>query len=178
MLFLKCFEHFTEKEVDFKLVINKPDNKIYNLAIDDIIYYVEFSLYEKNIWLREYDTKKGELEQVNKNPFNIVSGITQVTKDFIKNNNPNAIFIQHIPMNNENQYKPQLNKRAKINYNYLKNISGYKLEYYNQLTSGQLTTVCYMVKPTFIEKYPFAEFAKNYLFDDKGKRIRFSKLII
>jgi hypothetical protein len=173
MLFLKCFEHFTEKEVEIKLVINKLDNKIYNLVIDDIIYYVEFSLYENNIWLREYDTKKGELEQVNKNPFNIVSGITQVTKDFIKNNNPNALFIPHIPMNNENQYKPQLNKRAKINYNYLKGIVGYKLEYYNELISGQLTTACYMVKPAFAEIYPFSEFAKQYLLDDNGKHIRY-----
>ena len=171
MKYIKCFEEINiiPKESIFQIVLNKPDNIIYNIDIDGIIFYVDFSKYKNtNVWLEEYDVKSEEhnFEQLNKKPLNIINGVTNIIKDFIKNNNPDALIIPNIPMDNETEYKNELNKRARINHIFLK-LNNYVIEYHNEFKSGYLTTVCYIVKPEFLKDNPFIKIVD--MFDPKHK---------
>ena len=85
---------------------------------------------------------------------NIISTITDITHDFIRKVNPNAIIIHHIPMRRETEETKKLNYRALLNYQYLKHIPGYELIYYNMI-GYKSNTICYMVKPEFLKKNPF-----------------------
>jgi hypothetical protein len=151
--FEKYFEEldFSRKNIDFTIVDSSDGFVDYLFEVDDITYDVGFDKEFDNFWTRSYENSEHtELDhsQSNKNPLKIVSAVTNVTEDFIKKYNPDAIIIYHVKMKNEKCPVDKLNKRAKINYYYLKDIKGYNLVYYNQLgiTGEVKTTNCILYK--------------------------------
>lgn len=112
-------------------------------------FYVSFvkSASFVGVWLREYDTASGELEQLNSGkPKEIISCVTAITKDFIERFNPNNVLILHIPMDNEQGDSPYPNKRARINYRYLSQIGGYSIRMFNIFKHNYIYTVTVMSK--------------------------------
>ena len=152
MKYLKYFEN----QFEYNLVTDKPNEKVYDTIIDGIDYYSKYYLYKNNVWVHDYNYSSNH--EINKhrrkNPDNIISTITDITHDFIRKVNPNAIIIHHIPMRRETEETKKLNYRALLNYQYLKHIPGYELIYYNMI-GYKSNTICYMVKPEFLKKNPF-----------------------
>lgn len=139
MKYLKFFEEldFRRGNISFRRKRSSDDGFVeYLTTVDNIKYYIIFEREFDNFWTREYDAIHSGLGylQTNKSPLKIVSAVTDITEDFIQKNNPDAIIINHINMKDEDPQMYKLNKRSRINYHYLKDISGYDLLYYNQLS--------------------------------------------
>ena len=127
----------------------------YRFKIDDIILNVRFDHYrffkEFKYYCRSYDTleENSDLQPyalINKNPYAVLETVNKITQDFINEYKPDVISIQHLTKNGERLKWNTLNQRAKANYKYLKNIEGYKLNYF---TSDYVDTNCYMSKNDF-----------------------------
>lgn len=153
--FKKYFEEldFSRNHSDFTMVDSYDSLAEYLSMVDEIEYQIVFEKKFDNFWTRDYENAEhigSGYSQTNKNPLKIVSAVTNVTEDFIKKYNPDAIIIYHINMINEICEIDKLNKRAKINYYYLKDIKEYNLVYYNQLTGNNndrvRTTNCILYK--------------------------------
>jgi hypothetical protein len=155
--FEKYFEEldFSRKDSDFTMVDSSDDLVDYLFEVDDITYEVQFDRIMKtvefdNLWTRSYENaehNKWYTSQSNKNPLRIINTVTNITEDFIEKYNPDAIIMYHTNMKNETCPVDKLNKRAKINYYYLKDIKGYNLVYYNQIRGNEVrTTNCILYK--------------------------------
>ena len=110
-------------------------------------FYVSFVKAHsfEGVWLREYDTASGELEQINSGkPREIIGCVTAITRDFISRLSPTAILILHIPMDNEHGESDYPNKRARINYSYLSRIEGYSIRTFNVFKHDQPYTITVM----------------------------------
>ena len=86
------------------------------------------------VWLREYaeETDRTENIFIGKNATRIFPILKDITEDFIKQEYPDMIVIPHLSMSNEEgKILNTLNKRARYNYQELKKIQGYHLQYYN-----------------------------------------------
>lgn len=152
MKFIKTYEEltFTQNDTTFKRI---GDTK-YTTIVDDIEYKVSFDKafidYYNSCWTREYDIKNKDIgfSQVNKNPLKIVNAITNVTKDFLKEKSVEVLIIQHVNMKGENNIKG-INKRAKINSYYLKQLDGYNVQYLDMISSysnNSVSTMCLLYK--------------------------------
>lgn len=155
MKYLKLYEEldFRRGNSSFRRKKRHSDAFVeYLSTVDGIKYEISFERQFGNFWTRDYENAEHvgfDYSQTNKNPLKIISAVTDVTEDFIKKYNPDAIIIHHINMKNEICETDKLNKRAKINYYYLKDIKGYNLVYYNQLTGNNQevrTTNCILYK--------------------------------
>lgn len=151
MKYLKLYELFSDKHIPFTLTGISDNFCKYSFVADDDKYDCIFS-FSKTVryWERfYYNSSRSDsmpYDEVNKNPYNIVSTITNITIDFLNRFNPNILTIDHIYMDNEKFQKEKLNKRANINYQYLKNyLTGYKIDYYNIFGS----TICLIYKEGF-----------------------------
>jgi hypothetical protein len=147
MKYLKLFE-----EIDFTLDKNKFVY-LYNTTIQNIPFYVRFlATIKNNVYIRRYgkDSTEEEFKTGYGKKEAILSGITEITLHFIEDVNPNCIVIPHMSMIFEEGKLEGLNKRAKMNYEYLKNISGYHLEYYNSIYLSnkveKTLTYCFIIK--------------------------------
>ena len=163
MKYIKFFENLDifKKTYEDNYVVS------YSFSFEELIFDVHFTkfkyrrpkdfskylcLNDYNIYNREYNVRSNDsFKLINKNrPFKIISIVTEITKKFIDEYNPDVIKIYHIDNNLENSEKSyDLNNRAKLNYRYLKNIKNYKLEYYNT----KYCTVLYMFKPNIDISY-------------------------
>ncbi len=155
---MKYMKYFEEIELSAR---NKPFNKIsdkrYEFTTDELTYIVDFipSFIKqyKSCWSRQYDLKTNreiEFHQSNKNPYNILSTVTEITENFLKEKNVEVLIITHTLMNSEECPIDKLNKRARVNYQYLKSIDGYQIRYFNQELfsgNGSVSTNCIMFKP-------------------------------
>lgn len=151
MKYLKLFE-----EIDFTLDKNQFVY-LYKTIIDDIPFYVRFLKSVKNkVYVRRYneDSPEDKFKTGYGKKEAILAGITDITKQFIKDVKPNCVIIPHISMKFESGELNEPNKRAKMNYEYLKNIAGYNLEYYNTLykSNGEEKTLtyCFLTKDGYI----------------------------
>lgn len=176
MKWIKLFEEleFTATKDKFELLINGKNIKKYSIKVDEDNYIVEFSKMIDNIWLRDYDDELNSRSnpiEVNKKPLAILNAITSITKDFIKNNNPGGIIIEHISMESEKKYKNILNKRANINKRYLSQIPNYELHYYNELVPNGIKTITYMTTKENFLTNPFDLLAKKYFYPGKYRKI-------
>jgi hypothetical protein len=136
--FEKYFEEldFSRKNSDFTMVDSSDNFVEYLSLVDDITYQILFEREFDDFWTRSYENAEHDkwyTSQTNKNPLRIVNAVTNITEDFIEKYNPDAIIMHHMNMKNEMCSIDKLNKRAKINYYYLKDIKGYNLVYYNQI---------------------------------------------
>ena len=141
MKYIKLFELFENpKKVEFTFKKINDNQYGYYFNVKNIHFGVYFSGIN-GLWDRFYFRIKKPIgdntktfDMANK----IISSVTYITNDFIKKYNPTILEIAHIPMENEDNLDgTSLNKRAFINYQYLKNLpiikSGkYELRYYNK----------------------------------------------
>jgi len=165
MKYIKLFEAFDLPEkINFKS-IKSVDNIEYDFNIDNYEFRVSFKLDDDDItWERSYKViNYGEGYQTFDSKDNmakkIVSAVNYITNDFINQNKPDIVYINHILM----EYKDEngkllkkevmssnnLNKRARINYQYLKNLDcikndKYGLKYFNFINSTEGYTACYI----------------------------------
>jgi hypothetical protein len=147
MKYIKLFE-----EIDFTLDKNKFVY-LYRFTIDELDFYVRFlkSIKDK-VYIRRYnvDTPQDTFKTGYGKKDAILRAVSDITIQFIKDVKPNCIVIPHIGMSFEEGDLNEPNKRAKMNYEYLKNISGYYVEYYNTLyKSGnkeKTMTYCFLSK--------------------------------
>ena len=140
---------------DYNIPYTKLDTNMgvkYRFEIEDILLNVKFEHYKFFTKIKYYnrsynivDDEKHPYALINKNPYAILETVTKITEDFIKEYNPDVILIQHLTKNNEKLGWGKLNQRAKANYKYLKNIEGYKLNYFEK--DGD--TYCYLSKINF-----------------------------
>ncbi len=144
---------FTKSVSTFKRV-DKSNSVKYTTNVDRIKYSVHIdkaftSLY-KSTWTRSYDDVSNTdfgYSQVNKNPLNIINAITNITEDFLVYKNVDVLIIQHVNMDNENSIIDCINKRAKINYKYLKDIKNYNIIYFNMIAQKiSLATTCLLYR--------------------------------
>jgi hypothetical protein len=156
MKYLKSF--FEELDLSNRnITFDKIKEDSYEFTTDELTYKVDFipsfTKEYKSCWSRQYDLKANReigFHQSNKNPFKILSTVTEITKDFLKEKDVEVLIIMHTLMENENCPIDKLNKRAKINYQYLKAIDEYQIKYFNQpfFLSGDksVCTNCIMFK--------------------------------
>jgi hypothetical protein len=133
MRYLKLFETFEKPKWQMNI-----DNGIYNyyFNIQDMWFHLTFKKVKTldNVWERNYEeeTRKTQDIFLGKNAAAIFPVIKDITEDFIKQEYPDMIVMEHLPMRNEEGEVLQvLNKRAKYNYVGLKTIIGYHLQYFN-----------------------------------------------
>jgi len=153
--FLKTFE-----ELDFKvsnIKFNRIKDRLYRFTTDgltyDVIFTPSFADNYKSAWSRLYDISSNteiDFFQSNKNPLKIVSAVNIITESFLKEKDVEVMIIIHVLMENEKCPIDKLNKRAKINYEYLRKIPNYNLRYFNQpyFVNGDecITTNCIMYR--------------------------------
>lgn len=152
MKYIKLFELFEEpKEVNFELKKISNEQYVYYFNIEELKFGVYFNLYGE-IWERSY-YRIGKNFSENDKPFGlanrIISSVTYITNHFIKKFKPIMIAIFHIPMEGEINLDKELNKRARINYEYLMRSlfitsNKYELRYYNFYNS--IAKLCLIVK--------------------------------
>lgn len=165
MKYIKLFEAFDlPGKVNF--TVNNYDNLIkYKFNIDNYQFSVNFKLDDDDItWERTYTVNNfgysyrtfNSKENMAKK---IVSAVNYITNDFIKKYKPDIIYINHILMEykddsgkllkREVMSSNKLNKRARINYQYIKNIDcikngEYDLKYFNFIQNSNGYTACYI----------------------------------
>lgn len=165
MKYIKVFDNFSEllftKSHEDKYVVS------YEFKIEDDIYDVHFKIYENNYYQREYNLRRNrDFDLVNKNPYLIIKTVSNITKKFIEDYSPDIIEIPHI--SDKNSKKNEMNMRAKLNYRYLKNINGYKFDYFYYSRLSTFSAVILYLSKNEIniydnEKYPIINNKiKNY----------------
>lgn len=125
-------ELFDTSHLEYKLVSKSENYYTYEFDIEDREIICEFKNCDKGIWERVYSVN-GRFNVLINNPFKVVSTITEITMDFIRKENPEAIVIIHIPIDGEIIKGREKNKRARINYKFLSKSlpSEYQLYYFN-----------------------------------------------
>ncbi len=152
MKYLKLFEEYN---VSYTKKISNG-RIYYYFTLDELKYRVEFRHYIfDNTYAREYEVMDNvrmfSYNLVNKNPYSIVETVSNITKDFINEYKPNAIKIYHVSEIGRTQKNNELNSRAKLNYRYLKNIKGYKLNYFKSNCSS--STILIISKIGYYKAY-------------------------
>ena len=96
MKYLKLLEDYN---VPFKELPNKNDNIEFLFTIDKDNFKVVFIETKNNVYERSYkriNAPGHSYSTVNGNPYKIIETVTNITKDFIKNYDPNAIVISQL----------------------------------------------------------------------------------
>jgi len=120
--------------------------------------YISDNEPEKEIimWCRDYGLRLScnsisivELNLLPNQLLDLIAIVTDITLDFIKRNDPEILAINHDNMGQEEVGHSNMNKRSKINYQFLKNKvpTGYSITYYasgNEHFSN--VTICYIYK--------------------------------
>lgn len=167
--YLRLFE-----ELNFGLT---PINFTKKVDSDRVEYFFNFEGFDwhvifnhigkSNKWTRDYDVDSKNYKssfdyssgfiQVGKNALKIISIISYITKKFIEEYSPECITIWHMNMKGEKCLISNMNKRSKINFNFLsKNITGYTFNYYSGIgynKESSNSTFAVICKKGFEEKY-------------------------
>lgn len=105
MIYLKYFEELelTNRKIQYE----KINDTVYQFTTDELIYQVAFtpSLTKKykSCWERGYDLLHNQdidYYQANKNPYNILSTVTEITKNFLQEKNVEVLIVLHMLMKN------------------------------------------------------------------------------
>lgn len=158
MKYIKLFEELNfDRNIPIDFKTNIGNNKIeYKFFFTERLFCVKFGRYDfKNLdtkedytlWERSYGLqypnglmKTNELHLKLNKLMDLISIVSDITIDFIKNNNPGILLIKHENMEEEYDNKKieivdygKMNKRSKINYQFFKNklSSKYKISYYS-----------------------------------------------
>jgi hypothetical protein len=160
MKYLKIFEAF---DLNNKVIYSKKEleNLItYKTSINGIEFLISFYNKGIGVYERVYNsTQSTDFETFNNLAKPIISTISYITNEFIKEYNPKVLEISHISTKKKDKngilYSVEnrediLNKRARLNYHYLSQIdlikNGiYKIEYF----PGFYSTDCFIYKPIY-----------------------------
>jgi hypothetical protein len=139
MKYIKIFEFFVN--IPFVKSYEDKYSVTYSFTLDNDICDVHFVRKPNNVYERQYNFRKNrELDLVNKNPYLIINVVTNITQSFINEYSPDILVISHV--SDKKSVKNELNMRAKLNYRFLKNIKGYKFDYFYYYS----TVVLYLSK--------------------------------
>ena len=160
MKYLKIFEAF---DLPDKVIYNKKELKnliIYKTSIKGIEFLISFYNKDIGVYERVYNTTQSTyFETFNNLAKQIISIISYITNEFIKEYNPKVLEISHISSKKKDKNgvihsiedrEDILNKRARLNYYYLSQIDlikngTYKIEYF----PGFYSTDCFIYKPIY-----------------------------
>jgi hypothetical protein len=103
---MKYLRHFEELQVrNRKIKFDKISENIYEFTTDGSTYIVDFipsfTKNYKSCWARQYDLKSNKniaFHQSNKNPYNIISTLTEITEDFLREKDVEILIIMHTLM--------------------------------------------------------------------------------
>jgi len=151
MKYIQIFETFSN--LPFNKTYEDKYSVTYSFTLDNDICDVSFTKNPNNVYERQYNFRKNkELSLVNKNPYLIIYNVTNITKNFISEYSPDILVISHV--SDKKSKKNEMNMRAKLNYRFLKNIEGYKFDYFYYYS----TVILYLSKNEVNiydeEKYP------------------------
>lgn len=179
--YIKLYELFSikAKYPYEKLDSTEEDEIIYTFNTGNYIYDVIFTKH-KDGWEAEHKIGNpftyARLKLTNDNVYGITSTVIHITKEFITDYNPNYLLILYIgtPDEDSKDYDEskikKINKRARLQSNYLKQIEGYTAKYYYRInnhssskTRGNIETLCVFYKngydltnaEIFIKEYQF-----------------------
>ncbi len=139
----------------YKLELIKQESKywLYSFKSDNNEYIVEFKCGEFG-WEAQHSTKSGYSIAYqhfhlayDSNTLKVTKTIIAALEDFLEKNKPESVFIGYIPAKEDiakkvinNIYVPvkynPMNKRARLQFNYLKQIEGYKCQYFYKISGA------------------------------------------
>jgi hypothetical protein len=152
MRYIKLFELFSIKaSYPYEEVEAQDSNKyvIYSFKTDKYIYDVIFEKF-KDGWQAEHKIGNpytyAKLKLTSDNVFKITSTVMHITQKFLEEKTPNYLVILYVGTpdetedpNNKDITKEKINKRARLQSNYLKKIEGYTPKYYFRINPHQGT---------------------------------------
>jgi hypothetical protein len=154
MKYLKLFEEFNIPDIDKRV---KTDKVKYDFDFYGNLMFVTFYKTNDNVYERTYGKAKGEsYSMMNKNPFELLTIITYITKMFIEEYNPDCIQILHINKQGEKISTEDINARAKLNKRFLSKIPNYVLDYYSlpNIDNYSDLTIVQLRKPEYNRYVP------------------------
>ena len=152
MKYLKLFENY-KKEIHH-------DTIYYFFNIDELNFSVSFIQAYVNKLENTYEriyktiTKENEFAEVNKNAYEIIRNVTNITNLFLEEYKPNILIIDHIKSSKDTEDKNIMNLRAKLNYKFLNksNITNnYNFNYFND--TMHTSTILILSKKITRHKY-------------------------
>ena len=166
MKYIKLLELFSIKDCyPYKNIPTvNPSYVIYNFSTDNYIYDVEFERL-KDGWSAEHKIGNPFIIKKHKltydNVYRVTSTVIYITQEFIKKENPNFLIMNYVgtPTEMEETSINKMNKRSRLQNNYLKQIDGYTPKYYyrSHPETGMLQTACLFYKNSYdfikIEEY-------------------------
>lgn len=153
MKYIKIFELFELKPYyNYKLIPSvNPSFVVYSFDTDNYTYVVEFERVLDG-WSGLHEIGNpfiiNRYKLTNDNALKVTSTVICILKDFISNNDPNFIYFNYIPTDNEdaNSFN-KMNKRSILQSHYLKQIKGYNSVYFHGSDNrGKLRTLCLFYK--------------------------------
>ena len=183
MKFIKSInELFDSKPYELELVEQSDKYWKYLFKTDKYEYKVEFT-YDELGWQASHSNAnyRGFLntphhELTKDNALRITQTVISALKDFLDKKKPESVILEYIPTkqdiakkrNDIDRYVDvpynRMNKRSRLQYNYLQNLDGYKIKYYYRVTGSYLVkTIGYIYKnnmstQTFDAKMAYYDF--------------------
>jgi hypothetical protein len=135
MNYLKLFEDFEDFEYPVWQMHVEDGIYHYYFRLQRMWFYLTFTTVKKlsGFWSAKYSEETDRTENIflGKNALKIFPVLASIIEDFIKQEYPDVIVMRNVSLPNEVGVLQGLNKRARYNYEYLKKIQGYHLQYFN-----------------------------------------------
>ena len=162
MQYIKTFEELKfEPNYDIEWTKEQTDwGYEYSFEIEGKVVKVTFDKVLENMFPNMYERefKSGyNFDMLNIGADKVLSVVTAITFEFLKEYNPDCLIIHHINADKEKTSSDKLNKRARASYRYLQNIKGWNLKYFGQKfinSNGSIVTICFIYNKIFF-RIPF-----------------------
>lgn len=132
MKWLKLFEDYNS---DWEMH-KKNNSYVYYFKVAGNFFQLTFKPQRSltGFWSADYFEETVRFENIfaGKTALKIFPILSSIVEDFIKQEYPDVIIMSNIPLPNETGILQGLNKRARFNYEHIKKIQGYHLQYFNQ----------------------------------------------
>lgn len=182
MKFIKRInELFDSEPYKLELVEQSDEYWKYLFKTDKYEYIVEFKYTELG-WDAQHSRNNysgflsAHYELTYDNTLKVTQTIISALKDFLDKKNPESVILEYIPTKDDKSKKNvnnkyvdvsynRMNKRSRLQYNYLQNLDGYKIKYYYRVTGSYLIkTIGYVYRNDintsfFDEKMAYYEFS-------------------
>jgi hypothetical protein len=183
MKWLKLFEDYNS---DWQMH-KQNDSYVYFFKVAGNFFQLTFTPVKNlsGFWSADYieETDKWENIFSGKTALKLFPILSKITDDFIKQEYPDIIIMSSIPLPNETGIFHGLNKRARFNYEHIKKIQGYHLQYFNQYFKyfpgattvygkSRTTTIGFLIK-NGTSKSPEDWFAIPKLSSSQGEEVYF-----
>ena len=186
MIFIKSInELFDSESYDFELVKSADKYWKYLFKTDKHEYMVEFK-YGEFGWeachstLRGYSSVYQHFYLAYDNTLKVTKTIITVLQDFLDKKDPKSVFIAYIPTIDDKSKKSAelggkyvdvayntMNKRARLQSFYLKNLQNYKIKYYYKISNSYLVkTIGFIYRNDVDPKYFTDKIVGEFRFEE------------